>query len=145
MRTELNSLQLAFSADRYATELTGINIVSADDDSVVCCVDIIPSHLNAKGFVMGGVIFTLADFAFAVAANREDVLNATEPQNAELHWVSTSSTIHFLTTAKGEQLKAVCHCVRRGNTQCLYQTEVFDSFGRKVALVTTDGTKIIRK
>ena len=32
-----------------------------------------PRHRNAAGIIMGGAIFTLADFAFAVASNHEKI------------------------------------------------------------------------
>jgi acyl-CoA thioesterase len=58
-----------FKADRYATEVTGIEIVDAKPGYAKTKLLIQPKHFNAVGIVQGGVVFTLADFAFAVASN----------------------------------------------------------------------------
>ena len=137
----LEHLRNVFVADRYATDLTGISIDKADSNGVVCSVKITDSHRNALGAVMGGVIFTLADLAFAVAANL-DAITDSPIESPVLHWVSTSSNIHFLTAAKGEMLTASTHCIRHGNRQCLFQIEITDSLGRNVALAITEGMKI---
>ena len=65
----LTEIQEAFSHDRFATNQANIRIVSAQPDFAVCEMPITPEHLNARGTVMGGAIFTLADFTAAVAAN----------------------------------------------------------------------------
>jgi acyl-CoA thioesterase len=58
-----------FKADRFATEVTGIEIVDARPGYAKTKLVIQPKHFNAVGIVQGGVLFTLADFAFAVAGN----------------------------------------------------------------------------
>ena len=58
-----------FADDKYATELTGITIETVRRDSTICTLQLAQCHRNARGAVMGGVIFTLADFTFAIAAN----------------------------------------------------------------------------
>jgi acyl-CoA thioesterase len=57
-----------FAADRYAA-LTGIEIVEAGKGYCKARLSIEDRHLNAANVVQGGAIFTLADFAFAVASN----------------------------------------------------------------------------
>ena len=44
-----------------------VEIEEVDDGYAKCSLEIQPHHLNAANTVMGGAIFTLADFAFAVA------------------------------------------------------------------------------
>ena len=51
-----------FTNDRFATE-NGMFIDSIGEDFAICSMEISASHLNAAGTVMGGVYFTLADFA----------------------------------------------------------------------------------
>ena len=80
------------------------------------------------GGVMGGVPFTLADFAFAVASNWQ------KPGS-----VSLSSNITFLGTAKGECLIAEARCVKNGRTTSYYRIDVTDELGNPVAAVTTTG------
>ena len=131
-----------FAKDLFATQTTGINIDSVDEETVVCSLHLNAKHLNAKGAVMGGVLFTLADFAFAIAANSIILASAQNTDNTCLQWVSSSSTIHFLTTAKGDTLKATTKRIRQGHTQALFEIAITDSLNRQIALVTTAGTKI---
>lgn len=105
-----------FTADRYATELTGIAIDQVGDHTVSCSLAIDDRHRNARGVAMGGVLFTLADFCAAVAANSDTL--------EELHWVSLDSNIHFLAPAIGERLTARCTALKAGRTTALYQTTI---------------------
>ena len=73
----LDEARAFFREDRFATELAGITIEDVREQSVRCVMPITPGHRNAAGAVMGGAIFTLADFAFAVAANVGGVLTVT--------------------------------------------------------------------
>jgi acyl-CoA thioesterase len=57
-----------FKNDRYAA-LTGIEIIEAKKGYCKAQLKITEKHLNAANVVQGGAIFTLADFAFAVASN----------------------------------------------------------------------------
>ena len=57
-----------FEKDRFAT-CNGAVIDEVEDHYAKCSLKISENHRNAMGAVMGGVYFTLADFAFAVAAN----------------------------------------------------------------------------
>jgi acyl-CoA thioesterase len=57
-----------FKADRYAA-LSGIELLSVELGRAKTRMEIRDMHLNAGNTVQGGAIFTLADFAFAVAVN----------------------------------------------------------------------------
>ena len=63
-----------FAADRYAA-LSGIEIVEAGPGWCTTRLVIEDKHLNAANVVQGGAIFTLADLAFAVAANSHGKLS----------------------------------------------------------------------
>lgn len=129
-----------FANDLYATSVTGIVIDSVEPHSAVCSLQLNGSHRNAKGAVMGGVLFTLADFTFAVAANTSDL--EADNKTPHLSWVSTSSNIHFLSATKGSRLKATAHCVRQGRTNALYQIDIVDDLDKHIALITTSGTHV---
>ena len=77
---------------------------------------------------MGGAIFTLADFAFAVAANCGGGT-----------MVSLNSQITYLSPARGETLIAVARRVRQGRSTGYYRVEVSDEVGTQVAEVVTTG------
>ncbi len=130
--------QKIFANDTFATEATGIHIDYVDEDTTICSLQLDNRHLNAKGSVMGGVIFTLADFAFAIAANSSILAE----QKESLQWVSSSSTIHFLSSPKGHSLIATTTRIKQGRTQALFQVSITDSYDRQIALVSTTGTKI---
>ena len=91
-----------------------------------------PDHLNANQKVMGGAVFTLADFAFAVAANGF----------AERITLSQHVSVTFLAPAKGRELRAEARCVKAGRTTCLYQVEVRDEAGTFVAQAMVNGFTI---
>ena len=57
-----------FKKDRFATD-SGMEVVSISDDEAVTRVVLNDGHKNAYGGIMGGAIFTLADFAFAILSN----------------------------------------------------------------------------
>ena len=113
-----------FQNDRFATD-NGAVIDEVDDSYAKCSLKIEDRHRNAMGAVMGGVYFTLADFALAVASNWEKMGN-----------VSLNSEITYLTAAKGERLLAEAVCVKKGKTTSYYRIDVKDDLGNLTAAVT---------
>ncbi len=82
------------------------------------------SMLNAAGVCQGGVIFSLADFAFAVASNSYG--------NVAL---ATSANINFTKPAlKGEKLTAEAREVNRSRKIGVYEVQVKKEDGTTVAL-----------
>ena len=63
----LEDIRERFAGDRYAAH-SGIIIEEAREGYARCSMVIQPYHLNALNSVQGGVLFTLGDFAFAVAS-----------------------------------------------------------------------------
>jgi acyl-CoA thioesterase len=120
----LEAARAYFGNDRYATERCGAQIDEAARGRAVCSFVIQPWHLNAMGNVMGGAVFTLADFALAVASNF-----GQQPH------VTVTSSVEYLTAAKGERLTATCTADRSGSRLGFYTTRVEDDLGRLVALV----------
>ncbi len=117
-----------FSNDLYATKTTGITIEEVDINYAKCSLLVYENHLNAAGFVMGGAIFTLADFAFAVASN----------MNQELT-VSLTSQINYVNATKGPVLFAEARCIKNTKRICFYEITVSDDGGNLVATVATSG------
>ena len=124
---DLQQVQKNFSNDRFATD-NGAVIEQVDEGYAKCSLEIQPHHLNAAGTVMGGAIFTLADFAFAVASNWNKPL-----------CVSTTAQITYLGTAKGHRLIAEARKVKEGRSTCYYLVGVTDELGNTVAHVTSSG------
>ena len=128
-----------FAGDRYATVATGIEIDHVDNNRAECSLTLSDTHRNAKGAVMGGVMFTLADFAFAVAANSAE-LGGTGA--VDLCWVSSSSTVNFLNTVRGDRLVAKTDCIKQGKTQAVYKIDIVDNTGIMVATAVTTGLRV---
>ena len=129
--TDLEEAREFFGGDFYATKSTGIVIDEVGDHYARCSFTITRDHQNAYGGVMGGAIFTLADYTFAVASNFR------QPQT-----VSVTSQVNFIGMAKGSRLIAESHLIKDGRTTCLYGIDVTDELGTKVAFVTISGMKL---
>ena len=120
-----------FAGDRYATQVTGIYIEDCSTHYARCSLVLRPEHRNAVGQVMGGVLFTLADFTFAVAAN-----------NGGVRTVTAVSQITFLAPVRGEKLFAETTLIKDGKRNCHYQIEIIDDQDTLVAMVTSAGTHL---
>lgn len=102
-----------------------------DEDRAVCSVVLGPRHRNAYGGVMGGVIFTLADFAFAAASN-----------NLHKVTVAMQVSINYLSAPKGEKLIATAKCIKDGKTSMVVNVDIVDDTGRDVAQFVGTGFKL---
>ena len=120
----LQEIQAFFAGDRFATN-AGCVIVSAAKGHAICEMPITGDHNNGMGRVMGGAIFTLADFSVAVACNIDE-----EPT------VSVSNTIEYLSGVKGSKLIAECVVDKSGSSLGFYTVDVTDDTGRNIARMT---------
>lgn len=132
MRT-LEQCREYFCHDLYATETTGITIDEVGEDYAVVSLDIDARHQNAAGRVMGAVYYTLCDFAFAVAANRDEQMPTM---------VTLSSQISFLTAPRGGRLIARAQAVREGRKVSFYEARVRDETGRLIATASCNGFRL---
>ncbi|MBO4552593.1 MAG: PaaI family thioesterase [Candidatus Methanomethylophilaceae archaeon] len=119
-----------FKNDRFATK-NGAYITEVSDKRCVCCMDITDDHRNALGGIMGGAIFALADFAFAVASN-----------NDHSPTVALDVNIHYLGSSKGSRLTATSELVKSGRTTSVFNIRVTDDQGKDVALFIGTGYKL---
>lgn len=133
--TDLERARELFQSTVYATEVTGCLIREIRPDYARCTMNIEPKHMNTLGVVMGGAVFTLADFAFGVCANFDKDV-----------YVTASADSHFLAAAKGKTLIAEAREVRAGRRTCLYSVTVTDDVGTQVAYFTFSGVRtMVRK
>ncbi len=123
----LDMVRERFSHDRFAT-VNGAVIEEIAEGYAKCSMRISDNHKNALGAVMGGAIFTLADFAFAVATNWQE-----QPV------VSMDASITFLGKAKGNILIAEAKKIRAGRRTCCYVVEITDELGSQIAYMTSNG------
>ena len=128
----LEYLKDFFKNDLFAIKLLGAEILEAHDDYAKCSFKITRDHQNAIEIVMGGAIFTLADFTFAVATN----------QHEEYNTVSTTANISYLNPGRGEILYAEAIKIRDGKTICFYDVNVYNEKNILIAKVNISGTHI---
>ena len=124
----LEEAKQIFGNDYYASKLTGIEILAADIGYSKVTLKLRAEHNNALGHVMGGVYFTIADYAFAIASNFKQMPTVTQ-----------TSQIVFLSPIKGERIFAEAVCVRSGRSTCFYKIIITDESGAENAYVTTTG------
>ena len=127
----MEELNERFRADRFAAQ-AGVEIREAEPGRALGAMPLRPCHMNANGAPMGGAIFTLADFAYAVASNgfTDRII------------VSQQVSITFLAPARGTELLAEAKCLKSGRTTCLYAVDVRDELGTYVAHATVNGLTV---
>jgi len=118
----LEQVREFYSHDHFATKLANCVIQEAAYGYAVCSMELDRRHINAQGFPMGGAVFTLADFALAIACNYD------EPPT-----VAMSNTIDYLKVAKGTRLIATARVVSAGRKMGFYHIDVHDETGVHVA------------
>ncbi len=119
-----------FKGDKFATD-AGMVIDELGPDFSVCSMPLDERHQNANGGVMGGAIFTLGDFAFAVASN-----------NIHRPTVAQQVTTNFLGAPKGNRLFARAKLKKSGRTTTIINIDITDDTGRDVAQMTGAGFKL---
>ena len=117
-----------FGNDTYATQQAGIEILEAAPGYAKCSLKIDERHKNALGNVMGGVFFTMADYAFAIASNLGQPPTVTQ-----------TSQIVYLSGVKGDTLYAETEKIKGGKRTCFYKITITDNTGAQIAYVTTTG------
>lgn len=123
----LKKVRERFANDRYATD-NGAVIEALEEGYARIVMELDEHHYNAVGGVMGGAIFTIADFAFAVASNWQGKTV-----------VSQTAQITYLGKVKGKKLIAEAKQIKDGRSICYYVIEVTDELGSQVAHVTSSG------
>ena len=123
----IEELREFFEADRFAAEM-GAVITECGEGGATVEMDAGPRHLNAAGTVQGGALFTLADFAFAVAANAGGVPT-----------VSLQNSISFLHAVKPGRLTARAERVSETRRTCCYDGSVTDEAGNLTARMSVTG------
>jgi acyl-CoA thioesterase len=112
-----------YSDDRASQNL-GLDILDVAPGSVRISMIVRPEMVNGHGLCHGGIIFTLADSAFAFACNSHG-----EPM------VAAGANIEFLApTPAGELLTALATEVSRGARHGIYDVRITKSSGEAVAL-----------
>ena len=123
----LERVRETFRSDRFATEM-GAVIDELGDNYSKCSLVLNEHHRNAVGGIMGGVYFTLADFAFAVASNWQ-----------QAGVVGLNCDASFIGVPKTERIIAEAKLIKDGRTICCYNVDIRDELGNPVAAVQCVG------
>ena len=127
---DIDEARKFFSNDRFAT-VNGMTLEERDGEHAVTSLVLSDRHLNAHGGVMGGAIFTLADFAFAALTN--------DPGRRT---VAQQVSISCLAAPKGGKLVATARWRKDGRNSCVVNVDVADDTGRDVAQFVGTGFKL---
>lgn len=127
---DIEKIREFFAKDKFATE-NGMIIEEVGEHYAKVSVELTDRHRNAVGGIMGGVYFTLADFAIAVASNWDGKDGV----------VSLNADMAFLAGAKGGKMYATANCVKDGRTTCYYRIDITDENGKLLNVVNVTGYK----
>jgi acyl-CoA thioesterase len=112
-----------FANDR-ASKALGIQILSVTPGRAVLAMSVREDMLNGHDICHGGLIAVLADSAFAYACNSYN------------EWtVASGFSIDLMAPSHlGDELTATCHEVSKSGRTGLYDTEVTNQHGKRVAV-----------
>jgi acyl-CoA thioesterase len=127
----LDEVRAFFRADRFATLALGAEIVEARHGHAVVRFQAGPTHANAMGNLMGGAIFTLADYTFAIASSI-----------GQAPTVAASATIDYLRGTQSGPIIAECDVVKEGARMCFAQVRVTDAANREIAILSIKGCRV---
>ena len=125
---EMDALKALLNNDDRFCRYNGMRIDVLRLGYAGAVMDITENSLNGLGIAQGGSIFTLADLAFAGAANSHG-----------FRTVGLNSNINFIRPGVGRQLRAKATEVSRGRRTCVYRVEVFNDDGKIVAHGSSTG------
>ena len=124
---DTQALKDFFLHDEFARQ-NGIEIVEIAEGYARTQVRIEPRHLNAGGYVQGGVLFTLADLAFAAATNSHGTLTVTSTAN-----------ITFVRGATGGLISAQAQELVNSRHLPFCEVRIIDDTGNLLAIFTASG------
>lgn len=118
----MEKVRAMFENDLFAKH-AGIELVSVSPGQATARMALHPWHLNGVNTVQGGAIFTLADFAFAAAANSRDKIA-----------VAVNVSITFMKAATTGILTAEAREVALNPKLGTYTVDVKDAHGDLIAI-----------
>ena len=116
-----------FKADRFATN-AGVELLEVKSGFAKARMLVTSEHLNAGGVCQGGALFTLADLAFAAAANSHDQLT-----------LSINANITFLRSVKEGYVYAEAVEVFNHHRIPFIEVRITDETGELIGMMTSSG------
>jgi acyl-CoA thioesterase len=111
-----------FKRDKFA-ELCGIKLVEISPGNAKAEMIVKEKHFNGVNTVHGGAIFTLADLAFAAAANSYGQVT-----------VAINVSITYMKAIKSGKITAVAREISRNPKLSTYTIDIFDREGDVAAV-----------
>lgn len=121
----MQKLQHFFEENDHFAQLLGFKIEAFDKGAATVSVTIKEEHLNAANVVHGGFIFSLADYAFALASNSHNKLS-----------LAISSSIMFQKAKPHGRLYAYAKELSDGKKIATYEVRICDEENSIVATFT---------
>lgn len=118
----MQKLKRWFKNDRFAAR-SNVELISVAPGQARAKMKLHSYHWNGVGVVMGGAIFTLADFAFAAAANSHGTVS-----------LAINVSITFMKAATSGTLWACARELAKNSKLGSYTVEVTDDQGDLVAI-----------
>jgi acyl-CoA thioesterase len=119
----MQQIKQFFSKNDLFARHAGIELVEVGPGWAKARMKIEPFHFNGAGTVHGGAIFTLADFAFAVASNSHGTLA-----------MGINTSVNFVKAALGGTLYAEAQEQSKGPKLAAYSVMITDDAGDAVAI-----------
>ncbi|AFM40948.1 hypothetical protein Desaci_1971 [Desulfosporosinus acidiphilus SJ4] len=119
-----NDIMNYLDKDRFAA-FVGIKLVEVKPGYAIARLEITDDHLNAVNIVQGGVIFTLADFAFAAASNSHGQVS-----------LGINANISYFQPPQGKIITAIAKEVFINKKIASYNVEIFDEDEKIIARFT---------
>ena len=117
------ALKRYFEKDRFARHV-GIKLIDISAGRATASLKIEEYHLNAVDMVHGGVLFALADLAFAAASNSHGKIA-----------VAVSNSISYIKAGEGDILYAEAREISKDRKLASYSVEIKDKTEKTVALL----------
>lgn len=125
----METLKEFFSANDLFAKHNGIELLEADAGMATVKMKIEPHHFNAAGTVHGGAIFTVADFAFAVASNSHGRIAMGISTSVNFVKAAIKGTLYATAVENSINQKLASYTVRvtddEGSTVAIFQGMVY--------------------
>ncbi len=119
----------------YLGALVNMRALESDGDDAALAMDVTPNALNRYGYVHGGMLFTLADYAMGTAARGL----AGEGKSA----VTLEAKANYLTNAREGMLVARCIALHQTEHLIVLETRIVDAKTDALMMVVTGTYDII--
>ena len=112
-----------FKRDNFAKGC-GIEINEVRQGYAKCTMKITANHLNGIGIIMGGALFTLADYTFSLAANSHGIIAVTR-----------DASITYIRKCTGGVITAIASEISRNEKTGCYSVEITNENGETIAQI----------